>query len=221
LLINHVFPRSFQVLLVLVDMVCAPSTQCCCGLPLRPGAFFIVFLNLVINLFFLTRAVSQVFLPDDFETVGDLQLDVVTANICFAGLPFIAMGMWAVLTRDETLLRAYYYYFLVVSTIASVFLINSARMLTCKSLPAEVRKNTSSAFLCGVFGVITKVTVALILANLAYCIYIIWSLCADFFVWSQKLKVMGHSHPNNAGPGSQGCCGMLFFNLRLWSLLRS
>eukprot|EP00930_Biecheleria_cincta_P057671 TRINITY_DN4356_c0_g1_i1.p1 TRINITY_DN4356_c0_g1~~TRINITY_DN4356_c0_g1_i1.p1 ORF type:complete len:313 (-),score=31.28 TRINITY_DN4356_c0_g1_i1:328-1266(-) len=170
-------------------MVCAPSTQCCCGVPLRPGVLFIVFLNLVINVFFLTRTVTQVFLPDSFETVGDLQLDVFTANFCFVGLPFIAMGMWAVHTRDELLLRAYLYYFVVVSIIALAFIISSTRVLTCKNLPVEVQKNTGNAFLCGVIGIGTK---------------------ADFFVWSQKLKAMGDSHLNSAGPTSWGCCGMLF-----------
>eukprot|EP00440_Ansanella_granifera_P070715 gb/GFBE01076740.1/.p1 GENE.gb/GFBE01076740.1/~~gb/GFBE01076740.1/.p1 ORF type:complete len:234 (+),score=61.23 gb/GFBE01076740.1/:1-702(+) len=159
-------------------MVCTPASQFCCGCSLKSGAMLVLVINLFVNLFLLIRAALSIFRPDSpLAVVGDLPMQVFSAAFCLAGLPFIAFGCIGMARKDEVSLRAYYFYLLLAMVVAGYFIVEAAAATTCGSLPRDMK--AGGAFFCGMIQVVSIFMCTVLLGNMIYGLYIVWSLCQD------------------------------------------
>eukprot|EP00930_Biecheleria_cincta_P083399 TRINITY_DN72983_c0_g1_i1.p1 TRINITY_DN72983_c0_g1~~TRINITY_DN72983_c0_g1_i1.p1 ORF type:complete len:319 (+),score=22.35 TRINITY_DN72983_c0_g1_i1:65-958(+) len=168
-------------------MACQPASECCCVFPVRVGGAAIVLLHLVINLLFFTRSFGRIFFPETFPAMADDHVELVTAAFFFAGLPLVMLGMWAILTKDEILLRTYWFYMILCSVIAAVILFQVLLVANCATVSGVLKDSGSGAF-CGMYSAASMVLLCIVLANLLYSIFVIWSLCTHFWYNSDRLK---------------------------------
>mmetsp|Transcript_8674 Transcript_8674/g.23197 ORF Transcript_8674/g.23197 Transcript_8674/m.23197 type:complete len:241 (-) Transcript_8674:71-793(-) len=161
-------------------MVMRPASQFCCGCPLTFGAFLILTLNLVQNVFYIATATSNIILR--IPTIGfntSLTAQTFTAAFCLLGLPFIFSGFWGVWCRLENHIRLYWYY-MIMSFALDMLSITEALILNdvCDSMPTILKKH-GSAFACGFMRIFSVVIVIQVVCIQAYAIFVIWSLCQD------------------------------------------
>eukprot|EP00930_Biecheleria_cincta_P031947 TRINITY_DN2215_c0_g1_i2.p1 TRINITY_DN2215_c0_g1~~TRINITY_DN2215_c0_g1_i2.p1 ORF type:complete len:312 (-),score=36.31 TRINITY_DN2215_c0_g1_i2:94-1029(-) len=197
-------------------MMCKPAMTCCCGIPLRLGGLMILLLHAAINAAILIPAVSHIMMPGFDSGVLSLSGDVIVAAASFSGVPFILLGLWAVLYKDDRYWRAYYYYLILVSVIGTCFFISSAFTNSCvNSLPKELMRggaNGGSLF-CTIFNVGSKLLMLALASVLAYFTFIIWSLDASFFFDGNSLRDLGMVEIGCCGTlagicGCGACCGL-------------
>eukprot|EP00421_Protoceratium_reticulatum_P021594 CAMPEP_0168386218 /NCGR_PEP_ID=MMETSP0228-20121227/15314_1 /TAXON_ID=133427 /ORGANISM="Protoceratium reticulatum, Strain CCCM 535 (=CCMP 1889)" /LENGTH=254 /DNA_ID=CAMNT_0008399411 /DNA_START=19 /DNA_END=780 /DNA_ORIENTATION=- len=165
-----------------------PLNAFCCGCPIRLGAFLILVLNLIQNLFYISATISNVILKIPTFGYGmGLTTQTFNGSWCMLGLPFIAIGLCGVWYRLESHVRLYFGY-LVVSFIMDMcflvwhFLVKDV----CLNMPPFLKMH-GSAFACGSMRIFSILLVAQIFMTELYFVFTVWSLCED-------LKAGGSHH---------------------------
>eukprot|EP00931_Biecheleriopsis_adriatica_P116298 TRINITY_DN91962_c0_g1_i1.p1 TRINITY_DN91962_c0_g1~~TRINITY_DN91962_c0_g1_i1.p1 ORF type:complete len:240 (-),score=45.95 TRINITY_DN91962_c0_g1_i1:170-889(-) len=157
----------------------SPANQFCCGCSIVTGSIAVLVLNVCINGVLFVRAAMAIFYPSSSPaTTGDMPWQVFTAAFCLAGVPFMILGALGLARRDEVTLRAYYFYLALAVIIASIVLVSAATSTSCRNLPSELQGG--GAFFCGIVEVVDVVLAILLVGNMIYALYIVWSLCQDF-----------------------------------------
>ncbi|CAJ1359053.1 unnamed protein product [Effrenium voratum] len=159
-------------------MVCAPANQFCCGCSLRWGTGLVIFVNFLLVLLFLFRAVAALFYPEEFPGFGNMPVQVFFAAFGVASLPFLCLGIHGVVRRDEVTLSAYCVYLLLAVGVCGYCLVQLGLSLTCSSLPGD--EKAVGAYLCGVIEIVDIAFVSVLLLSLLYTLYVVWSQCQDF-----------------------------------------
>jgi len=157
-----------------------PMDLFCCGCSLSAGVKFILLLNLIQNVFYITTATSNIIFR--IPTFG-FQMNLVTqtfnASFCLLGIPFIVAAFQGVMRRLETHVRLYFYY-MVVSFVLDMAVL-MAYFLTeepCSTLPAALRAH-GSAFACGFTRIVTIGSVLLLTVIQMYFMFAVWSFCEE------------------------------------------
>lgn len=155
-------------------------TSFCCGCPLEFGVGFIIFLNLVQNLFYLTTATMNVILR--VPTVGSnegLITQTCNAAWCLLGLPFIFAAIWGMVYRQEANVRLYFNY-LLLSLGLDVFFIIAYLATTdmCVGMPTALMAH-GSAFACGFMRLVGLTAVLMLIVLSTYFVFTVWSYCED------------------------------------------
>lgn len=176
----------------------------------------IVMLHAAINTAILILSVSHIMMPgfgSGMIGFSSLSADVIAAAVSFAGAPFILLGIWALLNKDDRYLKCYYYYLIMVSVIGILFLTSSSVTSSCsKSLPKQLIRGGANggSFFCTIFNVGSKLVILALASVLAYFTFIIWSLDASFFFDNGSMRnwapVFGQYSLQSPGGG---CCGMV------------
>lgn len=145
------------------------------------GVSFILFTNLIQNLFYLATATTNIILKiPTFGAHTDVALQTFNAACCLLGLPFIAGAIWGVMYRLESPLRLYLGYKAVCFVIDVIFVLQPFIFGDiCGSMPSVLSRH-GAAFACGFMKIVSILFASQILIVEAYFIFTIWSLCEDF-----------------------------------------
>lgn len=156
-------------------------SQFCCGCPLRFGVSLIVFCNLVQNLFYIATATSNIiFKVPTYGFNANLTTQTFNAAFCLLGLPFIASAVYGLIAKNESHLNLYLFY-LICSFILDMIFIGHffAFQDVCETLPGFLTRH-GAAFACGFMRIFSIVFVLNFILIELYCIFAVWSLCADW-----------------------------------------
>jgi len=157
-----------------------PVSQFCCGCSLVFGVYFILGLNLVMNLFTLGTTTSNIILKiPTFGYSASLAQQTVNAAVCLLGIPFIIGGIFGVYYRLETNLRLYLVYRVLAFILdcGYIFMFFILQDM-CHAMPSAMQQH-GSAFACGFMRITALTSTILVLVVETYCIFVVWSLCED------------------------------------------
>lgn len=161
-------------------MNCRPVNQFCCGCSLQFGVRLILLAHLLMSLFYIATAVSNIIMQ--VPTFGySVNLATQTFNSAFAliGLPLIAAAWYGVSYRLEQNVRLYLWYMLISFIIdlgyTVVFLVIQD---SCGMLPTVLRRH-GAAFACGFTRILTFMFITLLTIIQGYFMYVVWSFAED------------------------------------------
>uniref|UniRef100_A0A7S1LPF4 Uncharacterized protein n=1 Tax=Alexandrium catenella TaxID=2925 RepID=A0A7S1LPF4_ALECA len=152
-----------------------PITQVCCGCPVVVGVYFLLVVNLVVNVLFVVATVAHVIYNDQAWSVffGDSMTTTTwTGGFMLGGIPFILVGLWGTCIRSEVMVRLYMYYFVVLSCVCFVWsVVEFLIPMTCRNLP----DTSAKAHLCGMTRIVNLGTFFFFTVILAYFLAVVLS----------------------------------------------
>lgn len=160
-------------------MVCLPASQFCCGCSVTFGVKTVLFLNLAMNLFLLTKCTLHVMFGWHSMAMSNYPTEMAIMAFCLAGLPIIIMAFSGVCHRNEAQVRMYLYYmWLVIGGLTALILWEFVFTGACTNL-SGVMHGEGKAFVCGAerWGSIFIVVVSL--SIFGYFQHVVYSHCED------------------------------------------
>jgi len=167
-------------MLAAVPPMVKPLNQFCCGCGLPVGVYFVLFVNLVQNVFNVVTVTSNVILKvPTFGYSTPLASQTFNGAWCLVGLCFVASGYLGVRYKLEPHARMFLYYLMVTFVIDFVYMVMYFVLEdTCKLLP-DVLASQGSAFACGFTRIITIAFMTLATVIEGYFVFTVWSYCED------------------------------------------
>mmetsp|Transcript_60861 Transcript_60861/g.157918 ORF Transcript_60861/g.157918 Transcript_60861/m.157918 type:complete len:237 (+) Transcript_60861:157-867(+) len=158
-----------------------PMNQFCCGCSLSFGVMLILVFNLIINLFYVYTAFSNIILRiPTFGFNASPSTQTFNAALCLLGFPFIFSGIWGVIYRSENFLKLYFYYLLFAFALDISFLVSFYALNdVCSMMPSFLTRH-GAAFACGFMRISSTLFVIQVVIVELYCIFTVWSLCEDW-----------------------------------------
>jgi len=158
---------------------CRPAAQFCCGCSVSFGVklilvghLIICVQNVLVNFCKIVLQMPQLGYPSQ-----NYRQDVILMGFTLAGIPIIAMALWAVIHRIEAPVRLYLGY-MVATCLLDMYWVTEAVFQPCSNMP-QMMKQQGQAFTCGV---LEGASVAIIFMSFAiqfYLVYIVFSHCED------------------------------------------
>jgi len=171
-----------------INVPVATSFLCC--FTIRQGTQAILLYTLVQATYSLAMAAgSIIFEMPTYGYATSSSTQLFSALWHLAGLPIILLGCWAVQARNGAVLRIFLYYLFGSFVIdiffaVTVFLVKDACSHLNDLNKAPANSNTFEemqiskqdlAFACGIARGVSWLLCCLMLAIMAYCVYIVWS----------------------------------------------
>lgn len=161
-----------------------PAPMFCCGCPLEIGVPTIMGFHLFYCVVYVSITFSNVVLHSGTVTSNlSLLTQIWVAGFNLCGIPIIICGLYGVVKRVESCVRAYLYYLMISSLDDIVYLISIFAMgRVCdvtRGFINVLALDFGKAFMCGVMRVATLIFTVAFISMEVYCIYIVWSFCKD------------------------------------------
>mmetsp|Transcript_114224 Transcript_114224/g.160249 ORF Transcript_114224/g.160249 Transcript_114224/m.160249 type:complete len:235 (-) Transcript_114224:59-763(-) len=160
--------------------------QCCCGCSLSFGAYFLLSLNLLRCLLFISMACDAVLHQEQdlyIQIEGSLGEKVALAAFSIAGATFTVFALWGVYFRTVQAVQLAWCFFVVqylldIGVIAWENLIHAG----CNDIPASLASNAAHPFACGVERVVWLAFLVMAILIEGYFLFILQSYCQDVVV---------------------------------------
>lgn len=163
--------------------------QFLCGIPLKTGTYFILTLNLIINVGLILVSYFNVIKPMPMVKLNMLtELIIALGFFGLMGMPFILSGFWGCYMRSEPHIRMYLFYtwimFIALLVGPAIFV---AASNPCQILiPKELRNAKGSAQACGSLMTSLYGCTALFAAVMLYLIFTVWSFAQELSIGGGK-----------------------------------
>lgn len=183
--------------------------QFLCGISLKNGTLFVVFMNLLLNIMLITVAVFNVVIPMPlFRLNFQAEVVLLMGFLGLMGMPFVLGGFWGCYMKSEPNVRVYLMYLWVIFgcliLVPAIFLAvkNPCHLL----LPKSMQGASGSAQACGSLWVSIYGVGALVAGVVLYLIFTVWSFCQELAVGGGKyglpLLVEGKKRKDKRGVAS-------------------
>jgi hypothetical protein len=159
--------------------------QFLCGISLKTGTMFILFLNTLLNIMLIVAAVFNVVIPLPlFKLNFQAEIVIVLGFLGLMGMPFVLGGFWGCYMKSEPNVRVYLAYLWVIF---ACLIIVPAIFLAVKNpchlfLPASMQGAKGSAQSCGNMWVAIYGVGALVASVVLYLIFTVWSYCQELAI---------------------------------------
>lgn len=149
---------------------------------MRNGTYFILVLNLLMNLALIAIAVFNIaYIVPLFKFNFNLEIIVVMGFYGLMGLPFVLGGFWGAYMLSEPNVRVYLFYlwtsFAFLIIIPAIYL--AAKNPCTLLLPKTMQSTRGSAQACGNVWLAIYGVGALVAGVIMYLIFTVWSFCQD------------------------------------------